>query len=500
MLLGQAWLHRELSLRVPEPRVQSRLGGVRATEHDGSRTILTFPRPYAVDNQPLAHLRFALVHEGIDLGVLNASLSEIGPSPVEEWVRRQPTGTYSRRAWFFYETFVGATLDVENVRSGNYVEALSPSHHLVSSPRRSKRHRVLDNLLGGPDLCVTVRRTPELIRQLSESLDEEAKQVCASVDAAQLARALNYLYTKETRSSFAIEGETPSPNRAERFVAALRKAADFDACDKDALIDLQKTIVEPRYAASDWRTTQNFVGETVSGYRERVHYICPRPEDVAHLMSGWMALARRVVDDGLPPVVAAAAVAFPFVFVHPFDDGNGRIHRFLIHQALAQRGFGPPNALLPVSAAIERDVRGYDEVLESFSEPLRALIDWRLTDDGFLTINGETRDLYRFVDATPFAEYLHARVAESIRHDLHEELAFVSTFDRALTAMRDIVDMPDRRASLFARLTMQNNGTLSRRKRSQFYELGDEEVAALEAAVRAAIRQRPSTPEPVSHS
>ena len=500
MLLGQAWLHKELGLRVPEPKFQSRLGGARATEHHGLRTILTFPRRYAVDNEPLAHLRFALTHEGIDLGLLNAALSEIGSSPLEEWVRRQPTGTYSRRAWFFYETLVGRTLDVENVRSGNYVEALSPSRHIVSSPRRSKRHRVLDNLLGGPDLCVTVRRTPELVRQLEEPLDEEARQVCASVDAAQFARALNYLYTKETRSSFAIEGETPSPNRAERFVAALRKAADFDASDKDALIDLQTTIVEPRYANSDWRTTQNFVGETVSGYRERVHYICPRPEDVARLMDGWMALTRRVVADGLPPVVAAAAVAFPFVFIHPFDDGNGRIHRFLIHQVLAKRNFGPPNALLPVSAAIERDVRGYDAVLEGFSTPLRALIDWSLTPEGFLAINGETRDLYRFVDATPFAEYLHARVAESIRQDLREELDFISTFDRALTAMRDIVDMPDRRASLFARLTMQNNGTLAKRKRNQFYELSDGEVADLEAAVREAISQRPSAPETAPNS
>ena len=92
------------------------------------------------------------------------------------------------------------------------------------------------------------------------------------------------------------------------------------------------------------------------------------------------------------------------------------------------------------------------------------------------------------MDATPFAEYLHTRVAESIRHDLREELDFVSTFDRALMAMRDILDMPDRRASLFARLTMQNNGTLSSRKRSQFDELSDAEVAALEAAVGGAMR------------
>jgi Fic family protein len=37
-------------------------------------------------------------------------------------------------------------------------------------------------------------------------------------------------------------------------------------------------------------------------------------------------------------VIAAAMLAFGFVYVHPLEDGNGRIHRYLIHHILTGRG------------------------------------------------------------------------------------------------------------------------------------------------------------------
>ncbi len=64
-------------------------------------------------------------------------------------------------------------------------------------------------------------------------------------------------------------------------------------------------------------------------------------------------------------------------------------------------------------------------------------------------------------DATAQAEYLYDRVAETVRQDLKEELGFVAVFDRALAGVRNIVDMPDRRASLFVRLCLQNGGRLA---------------------------------------
>ena len=79
-------------------------------------------------------------------------------------------------------------------------------------------------------------------------------------------------------------------------------------------------------------------------------------------------------------------------------------------------------------------------------------------------------------------------MADTVRRDLKEELGFIATFDRAFEAARAIVDMPDRRASLFVRLCMQNGGRLSATKRGQFAELDDSEVAAMEAAIQDAIR------------
>ena len=124
-----------------------------------------------------------------------------------------------------------------------------------------------------------------------------------------------------------------------------------------------------------------------------------------------MVLTRRMLESEVHPVVAAAVCAFSFVFIHPFEDGNGRIHRFLMHSILAKRGYTPPGVIFPLSAAILRDQRSYDEALESFSRPLFDFIDWRWTPERKIVVRNDTDRLYRYFDATAFAEYLFDRVA-----------------------------------------------------------------------------------------
>jgi hypothetical protein len=84
-------------------------------------------------------------------------------------------------------------------------------------------------------------------------------------------------------------------------------------------------------------------------------------------------------------------------------------------------------------------------------------------------------------------------VAETIRTDLREEIGFLKVFDAAIRATMDIVDMPDRRATLLVRLILQNNGRLSQAKRATFSELKDEEISAIERAVSSLNQDAPSS-------
>jgi hypothetical protein len=140
--------------------------------------------------------------------------------------------------------------------------------------------------------------------------------------------------------------------------------------------------------------------------------------------------------------------------------------------------------LFPVSAVMLRDRRAYDAVLQRFSASVMPFIDWTLDGNGKMEVGNPTKDLYRFWDATPFAEYLYGVVEETIGKDLAEEIRFLSTFDRAVSRTMEIVDMPDGRASLLVRLILQNRGTLAASRRKDFSELSDGEVSLIEAAVR----------------
>jgi hypothetical protein len=130
------------------------------------------------------------------------------------------------------------------------------------------------------------------------------------------------------------------------------------------------------------------------------------------------------------------------------------------------------------------DANDFATVLERFSSSVMPFIDWTLDGNARMEVGNPTKDLYRFWDATPFAEYLYGVVEETIGTDLAEEIRFLGSFDRAVSRTMEIVDMPDRRASLLVRLILQNRGTLSETKRKDFSELSDGEVSSIEAAVR----------------
>lgn len=205
-------------------------------------------------------------------------------------------------------------------------------------------------------------------------------------------------------------------------------------------------------------------------------------------MGGLVEANDRMRDDGVDPVLKAAATAFGFVYVHPFQDGNGRVHRCLIHHVLAERKFTPPGMVFPVSSVMLDRIDDYRAALQAHSRPLMPFIEWRPTPERNVEVLNETADLYRYFDCTAEAEFLYACVRRTVEQDLPREIDYLSRHDEARRRIMDAVEMPDRVADDLVLFIRQNDGSLSKKRREgEFKNLRDEEVAMIEDIVNDAF-------------
>jgi hypothetical protein len=486
-LAGYSKLIQQYNLAVIPHWRQSAIGTGPGSRISGQvRELL--PAAYEPREDLGSQLEFALKYDGINLLILSKLFAAVPQADLAAYVQSRPTGKYARRIWYLYELLTGLRLPLQDLTQGNYIDLLEPEEYYTSSGRTVQRQRVRDNLLGDARFCPTVRRTANLAQFEQAKLSERCQQIIQAYPLELLKRALSYLYTKETKSSFQIERINPSATRTERFVALLQSAKKEDFFDKQPLISLQNQIVDERFRDGDYRRSQNYVGESISWQNERVHFVSPKPGDLAQLMGGMVACHARLGAQS-HPVVHAAVIAYGFVFMHPFEDGNGRIHRFLIHNILSRREFTPAGVMFPVSAVMLKHMDAYDASLEAFSRALMPLVEFSLDDAGRMTVHNETADLYRYIDLTAQAEALFAFVRETIEVDLVQELRFLVNYDNTKRALQEIVDMPDRLIDLFIRFCLQNNGKLSARKRAEFFKmLSDDEVNRMENAVRSAYQ------------
>ncbi len=450
----------------------------------------TYPRSYWPGEGDEDHLEFALKYDGINLATLARIFEVIDAISLRNWIASKPTGKYARKIWFLYEYLTGNQLPLPDLTQGNYIELLEKNKYYtakwLSGPEAIQRQRINNNLPGTPKFCPIVRRTEKLVEMEHIDIAQRCREIVTSYPPELLKRALSYLYGKETRSSFEIEHIKPDSTRTDKFIALLETAESRDFFEKALLIEIQNSIVDPRYCNTDYRRNQNYVGQTVTPYQEKIHYISPKPENLTGLMNGLISTHHKLKrQTGIPAVVHAAIIAYGFVFLHPFEDGNGRIHRFLIHNILAQRGLVPEGLMLPVSAAMLSNRILYDRSLEAFSAPLLKLIDYKLDESAEMTVFSQTEICYRYIDMTAQVEALYEFVIKTVDEELKKELDFLVGYDRTKKALQEIVDMPDRQIDLFIRLCLQNSGRISATKReSIFNALSNEEIERMEAAVR----------------
>lgn len=483
---GYAALIDALGLRVPLPRTLSAIGEHHRLRTESGWRLLT-PR-HAPAPTLEGHLTFALKYEGLDLAILKRLFAGIGPKPVEALVRGKPTGSYARRLWFLYEWLLCERLDLADATKSDYFPVVDPEQQWAGPGEASPRHRVRNNLPGTPAFCPLAFRTKALEEFAALDLAARAKSVVAAVPRDLLARTAAFLLLKDSKSSYAIEGERAPQDRIQRWGRAIGEAGRHPVT-LDELLRLQTIVIgDARFVPLGLRTGGGFVGGHDRESRLPLpDHIGAAPADLPSLIEG-MAEFDRSYAAMLDGVIAAAALGFGFVYAHPFVDGNGRIHRYLIHHVLARHGYNPAGVVFPVSAAILERNEEYRAVLEDYSKRLLPVIEWELTTDGNVEVLGDTADFYRYFDATQHAEFLYSCVRKTIEEDLPRETEFLRRYDRFCTRITQIADMPASTMDLLYRFLQQNEGRLSGRARSkEFRALTNAEVAAVEEAYMEAF-------------
>ncbi|HEY4802853.1 MAG TPA: Fic family protein [Paraburkholderia sp.] len=112
-----------------------------------------------------------------------------------------------------------------------------------------------------------------------------------------------------------------------------------------------------------WRDDASGPMQVISGPigRQRVHFEAPpadRLEAETRRFLDWLNGPAQA-----PPLIKAALGHLWFVTLHPFDDGNGRVAR-AIGDLLLARADGSPQRFYSLSAQIQRERKGYYDILE----------------------------------------------------------------------------------------------------------------------------------------
>jgi Fic family protein len=166
-----------------------------------------------------------------------------------------------------------------------------------------------------------------------------------SVGTRELARAQAKLDVGEGRVSATVE-VIANIDAMETAIHEASERSDF-GIPEIVRIHERLMLKSPHpHLAGRIRTRQNWIGG--NDYNPcGADFVPPPPEDVPALLDD---LCAAINDDIMPPIVQAALVHAQFETIHPFEDGNGRAGRALIHVVLRRRGvalhYVPPISVL----------------------------------------------------------------------------------------------------------------------------------------------------------
>ncbi len=502
-MIGYEFLLSQIALRMPPSIKPAQIRPVTRVEE--MPDLLAVPRHVAPAEgaSVLEHILFALKHETLQLAILHEALRLVPGQALVEALTAQRQGGYLRKAAFLWEKANQQELPLPwETTGGNYLDLFDRKTYLTGALwERSQKFRVNFNGIGPYEFCPVVQRDAALERQGAEVLDRLRSWALDPENAGILDRVMNWAYLSETRDSYAIENEAPSPDKERAFLQAMEHLRDRTPLSEDYLVGLQNLVITHELKREfTFRERQNWLQRGGHGALA-VRYVPPPPESLDALMDGLMRMANR--RDEVPPLIKAALVSFGFVFIHPFIDGNGRLSRLLAQHSLNYNEALPTvngnPALLPLSVAMKKDEKGYLATLEAFSRPARQLWDVTcIADNEFVFDFRSSPMVYAHWAGAHAAAFVTHCAQSALDQALVEEAAFIHAYDQAFERIDREFDLPNRTINLLIQWIRQNNGRMPERRKgaTELLLLKPQQLARIEAIVAECFQ--PADPEPAA--
>jgi Fic family protein len=483
IIVGYGAIIEKLQLPIPLPQKLALIGEkVRGSE---TQNWLIFGNSYKPKDSLYHYLVFSLKYEGVDLLFFRFLFKTLNESEVIDLISIEPSGQYSRRIWFLYEWLMNRKLDIPDLGFKNYVPLLDEKLQYTIPGSRSSRHRIINNLPGTSGFCPLVRKTPKLDAYIQSDLSGKNRSFLSTVHLDLLQRTSAFLLLKDSKASFTIEGESLLNQRLHRWGQAIGQAG-AKPLDKNEMLRLQELVINSRHIDMGFRKTGGFIGDHDRDTNVPLpDHISAKWEDLDELLDSYIKTGKLLEKAELDAVLTAALLAFGFVFIHPFVDGNGRIHRYIIHHVLARKGFCKLGIIFPVSSSILEKITEYRQILESYSYPLLDFIEWEPTPDHNVKVLNETIDFYRYYDATTQAEFLFDCVQDTMERIIPVEIQWLQNFDAFKLEVDSQLGLTDKQIKLLVNFLDQGKGILSNRARKkEFPTLNSKEIDFLQASYK----------------
>ena len=276
---------------------------------------------------------------------------------------------------------------------GRRISGIWQSNPRIDAPARYRRACEYETYLPDPLASLELSFPAEVAGLVAEA--EAAIRALNAAAKPALAPFARVLLRTESIASSKIEGTRmgsrelaraearmePGGRRSETAADILANIAAMEIAIADAaarrfgtaeILGIHRRLMKhgsTSRTAGRFRTGQNWIGG--NDYNPcGADFVPPAPEKWPGLLDD---LCDAINGDLLPPLVQAALVHAQFETMHPFDDGNGRTGRALIHVVLRRRGVAPAY-VSPISVVLAASRARYIAGLTGFRG--NAVVEW----------------------------------------------------------------------------------------------------------------------------